>query len=107
MDDESIKKPSISNRLFSAVRTAFITGVLSSALLYFCAFMMITPFKARPGTLFFHDVAPTLSLILFGLFLFGGFWVEFSKRAYSSPWIRGCIYLAFVASAFSVCAGVY
>lgn len=106
MDEEPIERQSISDRLFSVVQTAYVTGVLSSTLLYLCALMAVTPRKMRPGTMFYHDVAPTLSLVLFCLFLFGGLWVEFSTRAYSSPWIRGCIYLAFATSVFSVCAGL-
>ena len=102
MDETPNRARSLLNILFGVVQTGYVTAVMSSAFMFLCALMAYTPGKAFPGSRFYREVAPTLCGLLFCLFLFGGFWVEFSERAYNSPWIRRCIYLAFVIAAFSI-----
>jgi hypothetical protein len=88
--------------VFRAGHTAYVTAVVSSGLLWLCAFRFHTPLKAYPGTRFFREISPILLGLLFGLFLFGAFWVEFSQRAARAVWIRGCVYFAFALLAFAV-----
>jgi hypothetical protein len=103
MDEKPILTRSFLDFLFGVVRTGYITAVMSAALMFLCALMAYTPGKAFPGSRFYWEVAPMLCELFFCLFLFGAFWVEFSERAYKSPWIRGCVYLAFVIPAFGIC----
>jgi hypothetical protein len=98
MDVHSIQRRIIGDIVFAALRTGYVTAVVSCVLTYLCALSAYTPLKGWPGTRLYQDVGPKMCGLLFCLFFFGAFWVEFSERAYASRPIRYCIYLAFAVS---------
>jgi len=98
MNEQAKPKRTIWDIFFGVVQTAYVTAVISSALLWLCAFMANTPLKAYPGSRFYSEIGPTLFAVILCLFMFGGLWVEFSERAYNSAWVRRCIYLSFAIS---------
>lgn len=95
MDEQQIPRRQILDILFGVVQAGYITTVISSAVVWMCAFMAHTPFKGYPGSRVYREVSPILMGLMICMFLFGAFWVEFSRRANSSVWIRRCVYFAF------------
>jgi len=95
-------KRRVSDAIFRCARTGYVTAVVSSALMWLCAFWVATPLKAYPGSRFFHEVSPILLGLLFCFLLFGAVWSEFSERASRSKWIRRCVYFSFGFLVFAV-----